>query len=324
MQLDHHDVTAPPATAQAGRPRFALTDEQARSLVQQLDAIETRHANNLRQHRPFVHDFVRAVYHATGKTYSAGIYRKLLNAYAPGRTPSTPTIEVEKNLLERDLQHRAVPREIIDADTLASRSSTALSAAAPAAPSPGEATNVAQHQILGLLDQLAARLDQAAAAPNAKGVDLAAVQTIGLLQHLTARVEQLVLTAGTVAPAPGVQAHNDYLQERLATVEQDLAEARTLAARMTASAQEEASVAAERGRQLVALQATSQAQTEALSKMAASIDGDRQFFAMQVDGVRGETRAVREQLEAVKARNKDLEQQAEMYRRMAFSKGAGQ
>ena len=69
----------PPAPASlprnAGRPRFALTDDEARSLVMQLGDMRTRHANNPRQHRPFVHDFLRAVHHATGRIYSAGTYR---------------------------------------------------------------------------------------------------------------------------------------------------------------------------------------------------------------------------------------------------------
>lgn len=274
----------------AGRPRFALTDEQARSLVQQIDAINARHANNLRQHRPFVHDFVRAVYHATGKTYSAGIYRKLLTAYAPGRTPSTPTIETEKNLLEHDLRRRAVPREVFHEDT-------AVAVPGPAPASPG-----------------------GVAAP----AELAQLEILGLLQHLAGRVDQLDRTPASADRSAGLQAHNDYLCDRLVSVEAELATTRTLAARMTATAQEEASLAAERGRQLAAQQASIEAMTTALAQMAASIDGDRQFFAMQVDGVRGETRAVRERCTQLEALVKEKEQQAEMYRRMAYSKGAAQ
>lgn len=279
-------------TPHAGRPRFSLTDDQARSLVQQLDAIHARHANNLRQHRPFVHDFVRAVYHATGKTYSAGVYRKLLSAYAPGRTPSTPTIETEKNLLEHDLRRRAVPREVFHEDT-------AVAVPGPAPTAPGGVAAPAE------LAQLQ-------------------IQILGLLQHLAGRFDQLVRAPAPADRSAGLQAHNDYLRERLASVEAELAAARTLAARMTATAQEEASLAAERGRQLAAQQASIEALTSALAKMAASIDGDRQFFAMQVDGVRGETRAMRERCTQLEALVQEKEQQAEMYRRMAFSKGAAQ
>jgi hypothetical protein len=43
---------------------------------------------------------------------------------------------------------------------------------------------------------------------------------------------------------------------------------------------------------------------------------------MQVDGVRGETRAVRERCAQLEQQVKDKEQQVEMYRQMAFKGGA--
>lgn len=91
-------LAAPDAapTATRGRPRLALTDDQARSLAQQTDALTTKHAGSTGGHRPFVHDFLRAVYHATGETYGAARYRQLLAAYAPQCRPSTSTIELEK------------------------------------------------------------------------------------------------------------------------------------------------------------------------------------------------------------------------------------
>lgn len=289
MQLNHQDDTDPPAPAsdgaQAGRPRFALTDDQARSLVRQLDAINARHAHNPRQHRPFLHDFVRAVHHATGRIYSAATYRKLLAAYAPGRTPSTPTIETEKNLLEHELRH-AAPHGA-DADPQAAH------------PAP------AGQPVAG-----------------ACAADPALVQIIGLLHHLAARLGQLERAPAEHDRSPGLQAHNDYLRERLAAVEAELASTRSQAARMTATAREEAALAAERGRQLAAMHANAEAQAAALAGMAASINGDRQFFAMQVDGVRGETRAVRERCAQLEQQLKDKEQQVETYRQMAFKAGA--
>lgn len=288
------------ADRRVGRPGFALTDDQARSLVQQLHAIEARYplSKDLtgkvvprQQHRPFVSDFVRAVHHATGRIHSAGVYRMLLKAYAPGRAPSTQTIETEKNLLEHDLRRSAAPREVIEQE--------AGHGAAPTTPA-------------------------AAAPPTRTGAaaDLAQVQVVGLLQHLAARFDQLERASAAPDRSAGLQAHNDYLRERLAAIEAELATTRTLAARMTATAQEEASVAAERGRQLAAMHATAEAQAAALARMAASIDGDRQFFAMQVDGVRGETRAVRERCAQLEQQVKDKEQQVEMYRQMAFKGGA--
>ena len=267
------------------RPKLSLSDEQARSLVLQMDAINVRHANNPRQHRPFMHDFVRAVYHATGSTYSAAFYRKLLAAYAPSRTPSTPTIESEKLQLVHELKLRAVPREVIE-----------HAAHAPTVPvaqvSPNQGTDVALQQIVTLQHH-----------------------TIGLINGIAAA------PTGTELPM-GLQAHNDYLRERLASVEAELATTRTHAARIAASAQEQSSLAAERGRQLDALSKTSAEQAAALATMAIELNGTRNFAMQAVDGVRGETRAVRERCIYLEAQLKEKDQQLEMYRQMAFSKGA--
>ncbi|RFP13113.1 hypothetical protein D0T25_23845 [Duganella sp. BJB488] len=250
------NVDHPPAHGGPGRPRLALTDAQARSLVQLVAAIVARHANETRQHRPFVHDFVRAVYHATGLTYSAAFYRKLLTAYAPGRTPSTPTIESEKRQLVHELSLRAVPREVIaPMDT---------SSADPAPPPTSPATDQALQEILTLQ------------------------------HHTIALVNGAATSAPGAGAASGLQAHNDYLRERLASVEAELATTRAYAARMAASVQEEASLAAERGRQLETLHKTVAEQTAALAAMATEMTGTRNFAMQAVDGVRGETRAVRE------------------------------
>lgn len=298
------DNAAPPgapsstlADRHGGRPPFSLTDDQARSLALQVHAIEARyplsmdHGGNIlprQPHRPFVHDFVRAVHHATGRIHGAGVYRKLLKAYAPGRAPSTQTIETEKNLLEHDLRRGAAPPVVFEQEK--------PDGAAPTASGPTS---------------------------GARSTDLAHVQVIGLLQHLAARFDQLERAPAAADRSPGLQAHNEYLRERLAATETELATTRALAARMSATAQEEASLAAERGRQLAAMHATTEAQAAALARMAASIDGDRQFFAMQVDGVRGETRAVRERCAQLEQQVQDKERQVEMYRQMAF-KGAAQ
>jgi hypothetical protein len=289
---------APSAPRHAGRPRVTLTDAQARILVQQLGPIKERHENNPRQHRPFVADFVRAVYHATGRTHSAGFYRKLLVAFAPGRTPSTPTIEIEKNLLEHELGRAAL------ADNM------------------GEPTVHADSELAGLLPVSATAAAFGIRPDAPRATDPAQLQAIGLLQHLARKLELLERAPAGADPSAGLQAHNDYLRERLASVEAELATMRTLAARMTASAQEEAGLAAERGRQLEALHARAAEQAAALAAIAATADGDRKFFAMQVDGVRCETRAARERCAQLEQVVKEREQQMEMYRQMAYSKGA--
>jgi len=267
------------------RPKLSLTDEQARSLVLQMDAITARHANNPRQHRPFVHDFVRAVYHATGSTFSAAFYRKLLAAYAPGRTPSTPTIESEKLQLVHELKLRAVPHEVIE-----------HAARTPAEP----------------VEQVS---------PN-KGTDLALQQIVTLQHHTIGLINGIAAApSGTEVPM-GLQAHNDYLRERLASVEAELAATCAHAARVAANFQEQISLAAERGRQLDTLSKTSAEQAAALAAMATELNGTRNFAMQAIDGVRGETRAVRERCTYLEAQLKEKDQQLEMYRQMAFSKGA--
>jgi hypothetical protein len=85
------------------RPAFALADDEARALILNLQAINERYPLNQRDHRPFVRAFIRAVYEATGKTFSPAIYRRLLGAYAPERRPSTATLALEKEALVDEL-----------------------------------------------------------------------------------------------------------------------------------------------------------------------------------------------------------------------------
>jgi hypothetical protein len=85
------------------RPAFSLSDGEARLLVQQLGDLNLRHPVDQRDHRPFVRGFLRAVHAATGKTFSPAIYRRLLNAYAPERRPSTATLALEKEALAIEL-----------------------------------------------------------------------------------------------------------------------------------------------------------------------------------------------------------------------------
>ncbi len=99
------------------RPPFQLTDDQARALLQQLAPILARHPIGAGSHRPFVRDFVRAVHTATGRTYSPAIYRRLLDAYAPDRRPSTDTLAQEKNALVDALGDEAHAGRQLDADT---------------------------------------------------------------------------------------------------------------------------------------------------------------------------------------------------------------
>jgi hypothetical protein len=269
------------------RPTLTLTDAQARSLVQQLAPIIARHAHDTRHHRPFVHDFVRAVYHATGKTYSAAFYRKLLMAYAPGRTPSTPTIDTEKNLLVYALTRQAIAHDDGVPDTSGGVTGMPDTTTAAAARTPE--TGIALQQILGLQHHTIALLNSQARAPSSD-------------------------------TNPGLQAYNAYLGERLTTLETELANTRAASARMAARAQEEAAVAADRARQIASLQTTMTAQAAALSAMATELAGAQRFMATQVDGVRGETRAVRERCVQLELQLAAEKQQTDMYRQLALRK----
>jgi signal transduction histidine kinase len=93
------------------RPPFSLTDDQARDLVQRVMPLLDRYPVDPRDHRPFLRAFIRAVHAVTGKLYGPDIYRRLLRAYAPGRSPSTSTIATERSDLERELA-AAVPSAV--------------------------------------------------------------------------------------------------------------------------------------------------------------------------------------------------------------------
>ena len=74
------------------RQPFSLSDGQARELLVQVAPILERHLDvGGRDHRPFVHEFIRAVHGVTGETYSASIYQRLIDAFAPGRRIASDT-----------------------------------------------------------------------------------------------------------------------------------------------------------------------------------------------------------------------------------------
>lgn len=91
------------------RPPFSLTDDQARDLVQRVAPLLEHYPVDPRDHRPFLRAFLRVAHAVTGKLYGPDIYRRLLRAYAPGRSPSTSTIAAERDGLERELAALAPP-----------------------------------------------------------------------------------------------------------------------------------------------------------------------------------------------------------------------
>lgn len=98
------------------RPPFTLTEDQQRHLTRLLVKIVERYPDDAAtNHRPFVHDFLRAVYDVTGQTYSPVIYSRLLGRFAPKRRPSNTTIAKEQKALVEALALEARAARQLDA-----------------------------------------------------------------------------------------------------------------------------------------------------------------------------------------------------------------
>lgn len=281
------------APARQGRPRLSLSDDQARRLVQQTEILIAKHAGNPGQHRDFVHDFLRAVHHATGQTFGSAMYRKLLQAYAPGRSPSTATIESEKIQLLRELSERGM--QVADA-TVGQVDVQTESNATPAPPS----------------------LQQ-----PAPGTDLALQEVVSLLHYISGKVEALTESRNQDDGSHGLKMHNQFLLDRLSHAEAELASVRALAARSTSIAQENAALAAERGAALEAAQAATAAQTVALEKLTKEFEGQRAFALRAMDDVRGETRAFKDRVVYLEGRLKEMDRELDTYRQMVLNRAQG-
>lgn len=97
------------------RTRIELTEDQAQALAGRMVAIDAEYPVDNRDHRPFVRAFLRALYDITGKVFSPTIVRRWMVDFAPGRNPSTSTLESEKKALEQALgQEAAAARQVDD------------------------------------------------------------------------------------------------------------------------------------------------------------------------------------------------------------------
>jgi len=92
-----------------GRVPFQMSDEQASKLLLLVLPLKEQYPPGRPSNRPFVHEFIRAVHAATGRTFSPAIYRRLLNAYASDYRPSTNTLALEKEAVERDISGAPAP-----------------------------------------------------------------------------------------------------------------------------------------------------------------------------------------------------------------------
>lgn len=166
------------------RPIFQPSDDEARILINRLQAIKAAHPLNPRDHGPFVRAFVRAVYEATGRIFSPIIYRRLLSAYAPDRRPSTSTLERAKQSFADEL---AIEREgaaevaSVDAPHLAALIRDAVAEAVgthplhlPYVASAGAGAGAGANTDVAFWRERAAQAEQAVADAQAQAARLAA------------------------------------------------------------------------------------------------------------------------------------------------------
>jgi hypothetical protein len=267
------------------RQPFSLSDDQATRLLAALRPIAGRHPPDTQSHRPFVRDFIRAVHLVTGRTFSPAIYRRLLNAYAPERRPSTTTLSIEKEFVEQELASVAtVPARL---------------------PLPPITVVPAAGNALGAAGDVVALVRKAVEDALQRHASVGADRWAGEQQM--------------------AQAHIADLSARLAASERALSDTRAQAARLAADlhlAEETAArcqaqlAAAERG-----AQARFDAHTRALDKLAVEMDEMRKFAMRSIDDVRGETRAERDRRIYTEGLLKTNEKMTELFRQMAYQRG---
>lgn len=146
-----------------GRPAFSLTDDQARQLSAHVTALNIACPYHATNHRPFVREFVAAVHLVTGQLFSPTIYRRLLDAYAPQRKPSSVTLADER----RRLAELLAVASRIDSDEPADAHANLLHLIRAAVTDALEATGPAARASAGVgsaeLAFLRSRLDEAEA-----------------------------------------------------------------------------------------------------------------------------------------------------------------
>ncbi len=116
-------------------------------------------------------------------------------------------------------------------------------------------------------------------------------------------------------------AHVDFLTARLADAERDRALSRSQAAHLAAQLQEQTALNQVLSRELAAAQASLSTQQQLAGRLAAEMEGQRQFSLQAIDGVRGETRVVKERCAQLEATLKDREQMIDTLRMRVLNGG---
>lgn len=268
------------------RQPFSLTDDQAAKLLTALRPIADRHPIDTQSNRPFLRDFIRAVYQVTGRTFSPAIYRRLLNAYAPERRPSTTTLSIEKEFVEQELAGAA-----------------SVPVAAPFPP---------LHGVIHVLDPAPAGAGDWAVLIR-KTVEDALKRHAGAASDRWANEQQMA------------QAHIADLSARLAASERALSETRAHAARLATDLHFAQETATRLQTQLataeLAAQHQAETQTLALNRVASEMDEIRKFAMRSIDDVRGETRAERDRRIYAESLLKANEKMTEWFRQVAYQRG---
>lgn len=268
------------------RRKFTLTDEQATALLAALRLVDERCPPSTQSNRPYLGEFIRAVHQVTGKTVSPAIYRRLLNAYAPERRPSTTTLALEKELFEREMANTA-------------QAAVMPPSSRPAQPAPG------------------ARLAAVDVGEMARIVSKAVVET---LERHAGEGNDRWLGEQRMA-----QNHIADLSARLAASELALSGMHTRAEGLAAElhfaheATTRCQAQVQAGER--ALQVQAEAHALALNRIAVELEDFRKFAMRAIDDVRGETRAERDRRIHAEELLKKNEKMTELFRQMAYQRG---
>jgi hypothetical protein len=273
----------PESDPSVSRQPFTLHDDQAARLVRALGPIVECHPPDSRSNRPFLRAFIRAVHGATGRTYSPAIYRRLLNAYAPDRRPSTTTLALEKEFVEHELAAGA--REYSPADTAATAPTLQASSV-----STTELTNAVRETVEELLNK-----KLMGGSPRWENEQQMAQAHIADLTARLAAADRALNEAR--AQAARLAADLQLAQEAAARYHQQLATTEQAAGNQA------------------------EAQLTALKDVTTQLDEIRKFAMRSIDDIRGETRAERERRIHAEELLKQNQKMMEVFRQMAYQRG---
>lgn len=241
--------------------------------------------------------FVRAVHDVTGKLYGPDTYRMLLQAYAPDRRPSTPTLVGERDAYERTLRDAARAGDAAVNSGAARHDLPPAAAPAPAGPN---------------------GLEPAPSTPSAPSA-----------QTLASRTSAPPTVAPGVALAElsrlinqGWQSEVDYLRTCIADRERRLADAMAVVTHESAERRAAVALAEAAANELTELRAVLAREQEQVARLTDEVAGQRLFALQSIELSRAETRLMRERMttaELALARQEMVNDQL----RIALSKAPG-